>query len=92
MTSIAAYVSDGIPERLATGGGDAGSTTRHFRLPEGTIAYDDRGSGPLVIMVPSLGDLRQEYRFLAAPVLAAGYRVVTVDLRGHGASSTGWPD
>lgn len=92
MTSVAAYVSDGMPERVATGAGEAGNATRYLRLPEGTIAYDDRGSGPLVIMVPSLGDLRQEYRFLAAPVLAAGYRVVTVDLRGHGGSSAGWPE
>ncbi len=43
-------------------------------------------------MVPGLGDLRQEYRFLAPRLLAAGYRVVTMDLRGHGGSSTGWPD
>ena len=63
----------------------------HLDLPDGTIAYDDQGSGPLVIMIPGLGDLRQEYRFLAPRVAGAGYRVVTMDLRGHGDSSVGWP-
>lgn len=60
--------------------------------PEGKIAYDDAGQGPLVVMVPGLGDLRAEYRFLAPRLVEAGYRVVTVDLRGHGQSSTGWSD
>ncbi len=59
--------------------------------PDGRIAYDDRGSGPLVVMVPGLGDLRQEYRFLAPRLLAAGYRVVTMDIRGHGETSPDWP-
>ncbi|KAB2873331.1 MAG: alpha/beta fold hydrolase [Bauldia sp.] len=43
-------------------------------------------------MVPGLGDVRAEYRFLAAKLVEAGYRAVTMDLRGHGRSSTGWPD
>ena len=61
-------------------------------LSQGRIAYDDRGKGPLVIMLPGLGDLRQEYRFLAPKLVDAGYRVVTADLRGHGGSSVEWPD
>jgi pimeloyl-ACP methyl ester carboxylesterase len=64
----------------------------HLVRPEGRIAYDDAGQGPLVVMVPGLGDLRAEYRFLAPRLVEAGYRVVTVDLRGHGQSSTGWSD
>ncbi len=39
--------------------------TQFLTLPEGNIAYDDQGSGPLVLCVPGLGDLRAEYRFLA---------------------------
>ena len=50
------------------------------------------GSGPLVVMAPGFGDLKEEYRFLAPAVVAAGYRAVTMDLRGHGHSSTGWAD
>ena len=61
-----------------------------LQRPEGRIAYDDRGDGRLVVMVPGLGDVRAEYRFLAPLLVAKGYRVVTMDLRGHGQSSTGW--
>ena len=68
--------------------------TEMLSRPGGTIAYDGQGAptGPLVICAPGLGDLRGEYRFLAPRLAAAGYRVVTMDLRGHGESSTGWSD
>ena len=67
------------------------TVTKFLDRPDGRIAYDDGGAGPLVVMVPGLGDLRQEYRFLAPLLAQAGYRAVTMDLRGHGESSTGWP-
>jgi pimeloyl-ACP methyl ester carboxylesterase len=67
-------------------------TTRYLVRPEGRIAYDYMGSGPLVIAVPSLGDVRQEYRFLVPQLVEAGYRVVTMDLRGMGESSVAWSD
>jgi pimeloyl-ACP methyl ester carboxylesterase len=60
--------------------------------PGGQIAYTDEGTGPLVVMVPGLGDLKEEYRFLAPDLTAAGYRVATIDLRGHGKTSVNWPD
>lgn len=66
--------------------------TQFLSRPGGTIAYDDQGSGPLVICAPGLGDLRGEYRFLAPRLVAAGYRAITMDLRGHGESSAGWTD
>lgn len=67
--------------------------TQYLQLTDGTLAYDDSGTpGPLVMMVPSLGDVRQEYRFVAPKLAAAGYRVVTVDMRGQGESSANWPD
>lgn len=65
-----------------------GTPTRYLARPEGRIAYDDRGRGPLVVAAPSMGDLRGEYRFLAPRLVAAGYRVVTMDVRGHGESDT----
>ena len=61
-------------------------------VPDGTIAYDDQGSGPLIICIPSMGDVRQEYRFLTPLLVSAGYRVVAMDVRGHGESSVNWPD
>jgi pimeloyl-ACP methyl ester carboxylesterase len=39
-----------------------------------------------------MGDLRAEYRFLAPQLVNAGYRVICMDLRGHGESSSHWPD
>ncbi len=67
-------------------------TTQYLAHQSGQIAYDDTGSGPLVLCVPSIGDVRAEYRFLTPHLLAAGFRVVTMDLRGHGESSTQWDD
>ncbi len=58
----------------------------------GTIAYDDSGSGPLVVCIPGMGEIRTEFRLLTPLLRAAGYRVVTLDVRGHGESSTGWAD
>ncbi len=66
--------------------------TLFLERPGGRIAYDDQGSGPLVLCAPSLGDVRGEYRFLTPLLVQAGYRVATMDVRGHGESSTGWPD
>jgi pimeloyl-ACP methyl ester carboxylesterase len=44
------------------------------------------GEGPLVVLVPGMGDLRSTYRFLAPRLREAGYRVASADLRGHGDS------
>jgi pimeloyl-ACP methyl ester carboxylesterase len=67
-------------------------TTQHLNLPDGTIAFDDSGGeGPLVVMLPGAGDIRAEYRFIAPELVAGGARVVTMDLRGHGESSSDWP-
>lgn len=71
---------------------DAAAQTRFLDANGGRIAYDDIGSGPLVVLLPSLGDIRQEYRFLRPRLRDAGYRVVSMDLRGHGQSSVGWSD
>jgi pimeloyl-ACP methyl ester carboxylesterase len=65
----------------------------HLDVPGGRIAYDDTGgSGPFVICVPGVGDVRALYRFLAPALAADGQRVVTMDIRGHGGSSVGWPE
>lgn len=67
--------------------------TEFLDRPDGRIAYDDTGGdGPLVVAVPGMGDVRGVYRFLTPQLAAAGHRVVTMDVRGHGESSVGWPD
>jgi pimeloyl-ACP methyl ester carboxylesterase len=59
--------------------------------PDGTLAYTVAGSGPLVVLLPGLGQLRSAYRHLVPELSARGYRAVALDLRGHGDSSVGWP-
>ena len=67
--------------------------TRFLTHEEGRLAYDDTGgTGALIVALPGMGDLRSEYRALRPVLQAAGYRVVTLDIRGHGESSVGWND
>ncbi len=66
--------------------------TQYLQSDGGQIAFDAEGAGRLVLCAPGMGDLRSEYRFLAPRLVAAGYRVSTADLRGHGQSSARWPD
>jgi pimeloyl-ACP methyl ester carboxylesterase len=54
--------------------------------PDGRVAFEVDGAGPLVVLVPGMGDLRSTYRHLAPELRAAGYRVAVTDLRGHGDS------
>jgi pimeloyl-ACP methyl ester carboxylesterase len=64
-----------------------------LEVPGGRLAYDDTGgAGRLVVCVPGIGDVRALYRFFRPALVEAGYRVVTVDLRGHGESTVGWPE
>jgi pimeloyl-ACP methyl ester carboxylesterase len=67
-------------------------TAQYLQLRDGKIAYEESGSGPLVVCVPGMGDLRGEYRYLAPQLVDAGYRVVSLDVRGHGETSPTWPD
>jgi pimeloyl-ACP methyl ester carboxylesterase len=66
------------------------SSVHHLVVDGGRIAYDVRGDGPLVVLVPGMGDLRSSYRFLAPLLADSGHRVVSVDLRGHGDSDAGF--
>ncbi|MEO8108227.1 MAG: alpha/beta fold hydrolase [Actinomycetes bacterium] len=61
-------------------------TTQYLGRGSDQIAYDVQGDGRLVVAVPGMGDLRGTYRFLVPALVAAGFRVATVDLRGHGQS------
>jgi len=62
------------------------SETRYLERPGGRIAWDVTGTGPLVVAIPGMGDLRSNYRYLVPALVAAGYRVAPFDLRGHGES------
>src|SRR5271157_3353268 len=92
LAAAALAVAATIPARADQPPATATPSTQFLKLPDGQIAYDDSGgTGPLVICVPGLGDMRQQYRFLAPRLVAAGFRVVTMDLPGHGQSSVDWP-
>ncbi|MEE1940965.1 alpha/beta hydrolase [Streptomyces sp. TRM 70361] len=66
--------------------------TEYLAVDGGTLAYEVTGAGPLVVLAHGMGDSRAAYRAVIPPLVAAGYRVAAVDLRGCGESSTGWPD
>ncbi|WP_069712913.1 alpha/beta fold hydrolase [Curtobacterium sp. ER1/6] len=64
--------------------------TEHLAVPGGTIAYDLTGDGPLVVLAHGMGDSRRSYRFVVPALVAAGYRVANVDIRGCGDSGAEW--
>ncbi len=66
--------------------------TQFLKHEDGTLAYDDQGKGQLVLCLPAGGDTRAEYRFLTPILVKAGYRVVTMDIRGQGETSATWKD
>ncbi|WP_433530034.1 alpha/beta fold hydrolase [Micromonospora sp. CA-263727] len=57
----------------------------------GRIAYEVHGRGPLVVLAHGMGENRGSYRHLIPLLVQAGYRAASVDVRGHGDSSAGWP-
>jgi pimeloyl-ACP methyl ester carboxylesterase len=62
--------------------------TRFVQAPDGArIAYDMSGAGPTLLLLHGLGDRRRmwhDYGYVAA--LHDAFRVVAIDLRGHGES------
>lgn len=89
----ALLLSNALLAPSARGDTPAPLETRFLGVGEGRIAYDDTGgTGPLLIAIPGMGDLRSEYRFLRPALQQAGYRVVTMDVRGHGETTARWTD
>ncbi len=66
--------------------------TQYLSRPNGEIAFEVSGAGPLVVAIPGMGDARGSYRFLTPQLVDAGYRVASFDLRGHGESSSGFTE
>jgi pimeloyl-ACP methyl ester carboxylesterase len=65
--------------------------TEFLAVDGGTIAYQVTGDGPLVVLAHGIGNDRESYRFVVPQLVAAGYRVAAVDIRGSGESSAEWP-
>jgi pimeloyl-ACP methyl ester carboxylesterase len=64
------------------------TTSKYLERPEGRLAFDLTGpaDGPLVVAAPGMGDLRSSYRHFVPLLVQRGFRVATLDLRGHGES------
>lgn len=66
--------------------------TKFLELGGGRLAYDDVGTGPLIVATPAMLDLRSELRYLTPLLVDVGFRVVTIDQRGMGETSGKWPE
>ncbi|MCC9309073.1 alpha/beta hydrolase [Kitasatospora sp. RB6PN24] len=69
--------------------------TQYLQLPGGSLAYDDTagtGNRTPVLLLPGMLETRRSFRHLRPLLNAAGYRVITMDLRGFGESSIDWDD
>ncbi|PWN25268.1 hydrolase [Jaminaea rosea] len=70
--------------------------TQHLTFDGRQIAFDDDGQqkqgGPVLLAMPGMGDLRSQYRHLRPALNAAGVRVITLDVRGFGETSSKWDD
>src|SRR5215216_7370232 len=61
--------------------------TRHFDLEGHRLVYDEYGTGArVVVLLPGLLFSRKMHRPLAATLAGRGYRVLCLDLLGHGDS------
>ncbi|MEU8054687.1 alpha/beta fold hydrolase [Microbispora bryophytorum] len=65
--------------------------TEFLNVEGGTLAYEVTGSGPLMVLAHGIGQSRDAYRFMVPELVATGYRVAAVDLRGSGESTATWP-
>jgi pimeloyl-ACP methyl ester carboxylesterase len=84
MKLLSAAQSEAVPPAAGT---------QLLAVEGGHVAYDDTGGkGPPILAIPGMGDLRSEYRFLRPVLAQAGYRVITMDVRGFGETSARWSD
>jgi len=65
-----------------------GPGVRTFITDGRVVAFEERGDGPLVVMVHSIG-VDHSFYAQVAQRLAEDHRVLTFDMRGHGASGLG---
>lgn len=64
--------------------------TRLLQTDGGTLAYDVAGDGPLIVLAPGMGQNRRSFGGVAERLVADGFTVARIDLRGHGESSRDW--
>jgi pimeloyl-ACP methyl ester carboxylesterase len=60
---------------------------RHIRVPDATIALDDIGSGPALLLLHGFPATRRLWAHVAPALSQDGYRVIVPDLVGYGQSA-----
>jgi pimeloyl-ACP methyl ester carboxylesterase len=60
----------------------------YLRTPTGPVAYDERGAGPTIVLLPSGAHDRHDYDELRA-LLGERWRTISLDWPGHGESAAG---
>jgi pimeloyl-ACP methyl ester carboxylesterase len=84
LTTALAVTIPAMAQSTSGWGGGSGKSAGHFATVNGIrLYYEDRGSGrPLILLHGGLGAIEMFGPNL--PALAAGRRVIAVDLQGHG--------
>ncbi len=85
-----------MPLRASDAGWDVGARRKAVSIGNGQVVQSyDWGKGPVVVLVHGFGGRAAQMAGFVAPLVAAGYRVVTFDGPAHGASAgthTALPD
>src|SRR5689334_22247528 len=63
------------------------STTSRLTVPGGTLAVEEEGSGPPIVLVHSAIVNRRSWDALTPLLVRFGYRVIRYDMRGFGEST-----
>ena len=61
--------------------------THLLNLPSGPLEVAVAGSGPPIVLLPSLGRGQEDFDIVAAPLLDAGFSLVRPEPRGIGRSA-----
>lgn len=77
------------PEKRLRGEAPAGSHVFELECLGTTVWGYDWGDGPLVYLVHGWGGSTGDFKFIAANLVASGYRVVAFDAPSHGNSGPG---
>ncbi|RRS00314.1 alpha/beta fold hydrolase [Glycomyces terrestris] len=81
------------PEKRLRGAAPAGASVFELDCLGTTVWGYDWGEGPLVYLVHGWGGSTGDFRFIAAGLVASGFRVVAFDAPSHGNSGPGpWGD
>lgn len=81
------------PDKRLRGEAPAGSSVFELECLGTTVWGYDWGEGPLVYLVHGWGGSTGDFKFIAANLVASGFRVVAFDAPSHGNSGAGpWGD